>query len=359
MKYRQTLYLTLLLSAVIVLIKLASYQATFIESSYSLGFYHWFSAVMRTFLGWLPVSFGDILYGVVGAFLIFKLVRFTSLLFRNRKKIHFYNTKQWLKVLNAILLVYVVFNIFWGLNYNRQGVTKQLELSILPYSTGELSALNYLLVQKVNENKTAIPAGAAPLTNSQLFKKTVESYQSATVNYPFLAHKNVSLKSSLWGWLGNYAGFNGYYNPFTGEAQVNTTVPHFLQPFIACHEVAHQLGYAKEMEANFVGYLAASSSEEPLFRYSSYLDLFLYANRNLYFVDSVKAISYRKKLSAPVLADLKVRAKFSQAHQSFLEPIVAWGYGYFLLSNEQPQGMLSYDEVTGFLIAFYKKYNKV
>jgi hypothetical protein len=79
----------------------------------------------------------------------------------------------------------------------------------------------------------------------------------------------------LWGWLGNYVGFTGYYNPFTGEAQVNTTVPKFLQPFTASHEVAHQLGYAKEMEANFVGYLAASHSTDTLFRYSVYLDLFL------------------------------------------------------------------------------------
>ena len=132
MKYRQTLYLTLLLSAVIVLIKLASYQATFIESSYSLGFYHWFSAVMRIFLGWLPVSFGDILYGVAGAFLLFKLVRFISLLFLKNKRMGFYNATQWLKVLNAFLLVYIIFNIFWGLNYNRQGVTKQLQLNILP-----------------------------------------------------------------------------------------------------------------------------------------------------------------------------------------------------------------------------------
>ncbi len=59
-------------------------------------------------------------------------------------------------------------------------------------------------------------------------------------------------------WLGNYLGFTGYYNPFTGEAQVNTTVPQFLLPNIALHEMGHQIGYAKEDEANFSAYLAAS-----------------------------------------------------------------------------------------------------
>jgi hypothetical protein len=82
--------------------------------------------------------------------------------------------------------------------------------------------------------------------------------------------------------LGNYTGFTCYYNPFTGEAQLNTTIPRFLQPFIACHEVAHQLGYAKENEASFVGYLAAKGSGNALLQYSTYLDIFMHANRNLF-----------------------------------------------------------------------------
>ncbi len=47
-------------------------------------------------------------------------------------------------------------------------------------------------------------------------------------------------------------GVTGYLNPFTNEAQVNTTVPAFLQPFMTCHEIAHQLGFAPEEDANFV-----------------------------------------------------------------------------------------------------------
>ena len=81
-------------------------------------------------------------------------------------------------------------------------------------------------------------------------------------------------------------GFTGYYNPFTGEAQVNTTVPKFLLPYITLHEIGHQLGYAKEDEANFSGYLAAVDSHDTLFQYSTYLDLFVYANREVFYFDS-------------------------------------------------------------------------
>jgi hypothetical protein len=181
------------------------------------------------------------------------------------------------------------------------------------------------------------------------------AYQSASLTFPFLSYHPVSLKSSLWSNLLNYSGVTGYYNPFTAEAQVNTSVPSFLQPYIACHEVAHQLGYAKEMEANFVGYLAALSSPDTLFHYAAYLELFMYANRNLYSVDSISAKHYRDQLSLPVRKDIRAWILFNKNHESVLEPITRWVYEKYLFGNKQPQGILSYDEVSGFLIAYLKK----
>jgi hypothetical protein len=76
-------------------------------------------------------------------------------------------------------------------------------------------------------------------------------------------------------------------------------------------------------------------------------------------VDSSTARLYRKELIEPVKNDIKEWILFSQAHRGALEPVVRWVYGKYLQSNEQPQGMLSYDEVTGFIIAYYKKFGKM
>jgi len=132
-----------------------------------------------------------------------------------------------------------------------------------------------------------------------------------------------------------------------------------MQPFVACHEVAHQLGYAREMEANFVGYLAASGSGDTLMQYSVYLDLLLYSNRNLFNMDSLAARSYAKQLLPEVKADLKTWREFNLRHRNPIEPVFRWVYGLYLKNNEQPQGVLSYDVVTSFLIAFYKKTGKL
>src|SRR5207248_3994546 len=120
------------------------------------------------------------------------------------------------------------------------------------------------------------------ISKPYLFDKGKASYASANYDLPFLKYSFPSVKPSIFSYLGDYLGYTGYYNPFTGEAQVNTTVPIFVQPFTCTHEIGHQLGYAKEMEANFVGYLAASNSSDPVMQYSVYFDIYIYAIRNLY-----------------------------------------------------------------------------
>ena len=59
-------------------------------------------------------------------------------------------------------------------------------------------------------------------------------------------------------------------------------LPTILNPAILCHEVAHQLGYASESEASFVGYLTAKYSSNPYLQYSMYLDLLGYSLNEQY-----------------------------------------------------------------------------
>src|SRR5690606_14735208 len=148
---------------------------------------------------------------------------------------------------------------------------------------------------KVNEQRSSLNENYP--TKKEMFNRAEDIFHNSAEKYPVFKYKNASFKPSLCAWLGNHSGLTGYYNPLSGEAQVNTLVPEFLQPFIALHEIAHQVGYAKEDEANFVAFLVMKESSDTLFRYSGYLDLFLYANRNLYYADSSIAQEIRNKLS--------------------------------------------------------------
>ena len=359
MKFPKKLIIILFLLLICLLIHFFSVDAERVENNYSLTFYISIASKFRILFGWIPFSIGDIFWFVLIIFLLKQL--FLLLLFVLTKKRRLLTKEKGIQFVYSFLLFttvfYILFNIFWGINYNREGIATQLNLPLKEYSLTELKNINGLLVTKINESKQSLIRYKTAYPNTQeLFVMTENAYKNIADKLPFLHYQPRSIKESMWGWVGNYTGFLGYYNPATGEAQVNTTVPKFTQPFTACHEVAHQLGYAKEMEANFVGYLAAASSKDAVFQYSVYTDLFTYANRTLYFADSSSAFYYRRLLLSSVLDDYKERRKFNRDHTSFIEPIFRSAYGLFLKSNQQPNGILSYDEVTGFIIAYHKKF---
>jgi hypothetical protein len=191
-----------------------------------------------------------------------------------------------------------------------------------------------------------------------LFEKTTEAYLYADNLHPFLRYDPQSLKPSLYSYLGNYFGFEGYYNPFSGEGQVNTTIPRFLEPFVTAHEAAHQLGYAKENEANFVAFIACRSYPNPTFRYSMYLDMYLYSVTELGRKDSLLARSYFAKLNPQVKKDIEEYKDFLRRNRNPVEPVISWIYDGYLQANNQPEGKRSYNQVVAFLIAYYKKFGK-
>ena len=297
--------MVVLLLLLAVLIHLFSYNSSRVEYQYSTRIYPVLAKVLRSLTGALPFSIGDIVYGLFIIWLGFIIVK----LIRNKQ----FRKSIWLNLAIFFVSIYIIFNLAWGINYNRCGIAHQLGLRIEKYSKEDLKELNCDLIDKVNKSRASARSGQ--VSDKEIFDRTKKAFDAAAIKYPFLKYQKTAIKSSLWGWFGNYAGFTGYYNPFTGEAQVNTTIPQFIVPFTTCHEVAHQVGYAKEMEANFVGYIAATASSDSFFFYSTYLDLFLYANKNLYYSDSITSRLYRKELSPGVEKDIQEWITFNRRHK--------------------------------------------
>ena len=174
-------------------------------------------------------------------------------------------------------------------------------------------------------------------------------------NYPFCNQLTFHLKLPGTIPLGNYGGFLGYYNPFTGEGQINTECPSFLQPFIACHELAHQLGYASESEANFIGFLATTQAENMGMLYSGQLEMYLYATGKLNRMDSIAAKELYQQLHPLVKKDLKDYGNYLRKNETVFLKWTNYAYDFFLRSNNQQTGINSYRDVVGWIIAYRKK----
>ncbi|WP_205510746.1 DUF3810 domain-containing protein [Longitalea arenae] len=346
----------LILLGLAIIIKIFSLFPDAVETYYATGIYPVISKLQRFLFGWLPFSAGDIFYGLIIIWLLNKVYLTTRRIVKKQT-----NKKYWLHALLqtafAVVVIYVSFNALWGLNYNRRGVAYQLGLKVERYSKDDLVQLMQQIVVRLNALDSPARVNRDALQRKRnLFNGATSAYDQLATKDAHFTYSFKSVKPSLYSYLGNYLGYTGYYNPFSGEAQVNTTVPLFVQPFTTCHEIGHQLGYAKENEANFAGYLSASSSQDPAFRYSVYFDLYSYSRYYLYAQDSVAAKQLDAQLPPGVKADYKALREFVKKYRNPIEVIIDRLYGQYLKANEQPGGKLSYNEVVAWLVAYYKKF---
>lgn len=340
-----------------ILIKWVSWYPGWVERNYSLGLYPVISKVQRILFGWLPFSIGDLFYGFLVLVIIYKTFNLIKTIIQRKfNRPYFLTGLQ--QIIFFILFVYVFFNLLWGLNYDRKGIAQQLDLKVENYTIADLDTVTTIIQSRVNYYAQFVSEAQRDTFDKKktLFAGGKEAYKAAAVTYPFLKYSGQSVKPSLYSYLGNYFGFQGYYNPFSGEAQVNTTIPRFLEPYVTTHEIAHQLGYAKENEANFVGFLACRAYDNHAFRYSAYFDIYNYALGEVIRQDTALARSFQSKLDPQVKKDQLEFRDFFRRYKNPIEPIIAWGYGQFLKANNQPSGKRSYNEVITWLIAYYKKF---
>ncbi len=347
-------FLSLLIAS--LLINQLSNYPYLVEKYYSTGIFPWIATAQRWLFGWMPFSFGDITYvGVLGIGLV-KIIQCSIRSFQ--QKITISNLVHSLRFLaNIALSVYLIFHLFWGLNYTRLGIAYQLGISQHTYSAKELHELNCDLVEALNTTRISLGDSLVIYPDlRQTFRLSSEAYLISEKQFPFLRYRYPAIKPSLLTEVVSYAGYSGYYNPFSGEAQVNTDLPAFLQPFVCAHEMAHQLGYASEGEANFVAYLTALNAKDSFLHYSALFELFLSANAALMEIDFDAAVLNNRYLHKWVRQDKRIYRNFLLGKKNKLEPVIKSAYDQYLKANQQERGILSYDEWIGWAIAYQKKY---
>ncbi|UPK68673.1 DUF3810 domain-containing protein [Chitinophaga filiformis] len=317
--------------------------------------YSWISLLLRKVLGKVPFSVGDVIYA---AWIITLIVYLLNICYKIIKRQWKHLGVKILQGIQSLLTVYLVFMLFWGYNYDRNSLEKDLRLDVEDYTTDQLYQLTDTLLQQVNQCKIAlgdsINATHPGPDSAAMFSQAVMAYDLAGRQWPSLQYKNTCIKPSLYSQLLNYMGVGGYLNPFTGEAQVNVSTPGFLHPFTICHEVAHQLGYAPEQEANFVGYLVADHSPDVRFRYAANFEMFMYSVRQLRRQDTTLAGQLWRRTVPGIRADMRQMRDFYDRYRSPVDDYTTMIYDQYLKANNQEKGIHSYSEVVGWLIAYFK-----
>tara|TARA_R100001369_G_scaffold20091_1_gene36580 strand:- start:58716 stop:59789 length:1074 start_codon:yes stop_codon:yes gene_type:complete len=347
---RTSLILAILLPLQIIAIKIVSRFPEFIETWYSTGLYPYIAKIMRFSVGLLPFSLGDLLY----TFFIISTIRWVSV----RIKTRFSNYKIWiLDILATFSIIYACFHLFWGLNYYRLPLHRTLKIKNT-YTTEELVLLTSTLIKKSNHIHSELVNNDSlkvdyKFKKTFLLRSTIDGYKQLSVDYPKLTYEGHSLKRSLYSIPLTYMGFNGYLNPLTNEAQVNTQILRYKIPTTASHEIGHQLGFAKENEANFIACLATMNHNDPYFQYSGFTFALRYCLNELYVRDRAKADELIKTIHPGILANYKEVRDFWETHKNPIEPFFQVTYNGFLKANNQADGMKSYSYVVALLVNYF------
>ena len=100
------------------------------------------------------------------------------------------------KYLKLGLLVYIVFSLFWGLNYYRQGIEKQIGLELKPYSVDDLFALTTVLQQRMNSLAEKVDSVQRLQydKNRLVYEKGATTYNQLQVQYPYLGYESTNVE---------------------------------------------------------------------------------------------------------------------------------------------------------------------
>jgi len=329
----------------ILLFQLKNYPVI-VEQYYSQSLFPFIRSGLQLIFNHIPFSIGDIFYLILILFIISSIIRIIRKGFFQKKG------RDAVQILLGLVLALqistLVFYMFWGLNYFRKDAFKRLDLTESDYSSAELIEVGSMLIDSVNYSRAKVRKEDLAQSNDSIFKSSSLAIQN------FGASKPIA-KPSLSGSVISYLGTAGYYNPFTGEAQVNALMPVYLRPFVACHEMAHQNGFGAENEANFVGFMAGINSNNRLLKYSSYYlatQEFLTA---IWATDSMAFKTLKSRISPNVLSDLKSENEYWKSYRGATSKLSSIFYDNYLKANNQPEGLRTYNKMIKLSMAYYKK----
>ncbi|MDN3644330.1 DUF3810 domain-containing protein [Lutimonas halocynthiae] len=353
-KEKRNILLSVFLFFQIGIVALLSNYPEFIDRFYVNGLYPVIASILRFITGWVPFSIGDIIYGV----LIFLILRFLYKLImpkgQKRKNLL-------LQFLAGASVFYFCFYLFWGLNYSRSPISKSFSLEEESFDIEQLELITEKILFKTSSLQKSL-SGHDTLqveinySKHKILELTKIGYDELSQDFPQLAYNRPSIKKSLFSLPLTYMGFSGYFNPLSGEAQVDHLIPKINLPFTCSHEVAHQLGIASESEANFLGFLAGTYHKDPYFQYAAYLLVLRYALLDIRRYNKELFDTYLKRIPKGVLKNMRESDIFWKQYENPFEPLFKIFYDNYLKYNQHKDGLESYNQIMGLVISFDKSY---
>lgn len=363
-KYKLTLWLFITSLITFILYSLASHFPTFIETYYSRGINHYTIQLLSHLTGWLPFSLLEFgFYTLILYFILHILYRLIKML--QAPNMWKSQLITWcVHTLHILCILWLSFVLGWGFNYFRQPLSTSLHLKMSATPREDLIDLYAYLIKNANAIRPYLkedPSGYMTISDSfnSVRNRASIGYKVLGDNYLFFNGSYAKPKSLLISPLMNYTGITGIYSPFTGEANINTAILPQSLPATILHEMAHQRGFAKEAECNFIAFLACTMHPDIDFQYSGYLLAIAYTSQTLAQLDYEALINLNQTFSEKVMNDINNNNFFWKQYAGPIEKASSTVNNSYLKANGIKEGTANYGEMVTLLLNYYVTYLKL
>lgn len=333
-----------ILAAVVLLIStpLLSRFPAIIESLYAHGFYQIVTRVTSPVSTLVPFSLSEILlYAMIGGG-IYWIARG---LWRRR----LWKAVRELAVAGSVVVLW--FYVAWGFNYFRQPLDRSLGFTGVPADSAAIREHFAWAVAKANTGWRTIPEWSIPELDHELETSYRRVFASLHMTLPPGRRwpKTATVPAVL-----DYTLTSGIFGPLFHEIHLNAHLLPVELPFVLAHEKAHQLGYAREDEANFLAVLVCLTSADPAVRYSGQ---FAVLGRSMWrgYHSFAGDDSIRQQVRPEVIADFAAVSERVRPYFGPVAELAERAYDVYLKANRVEGGVRSYGDVVDLLIRWRKK----
>ena len=339
-----------------ILTKYAQLHPQWTENIYSLSIYPVLSSavaflpslVRLSVIEWLAVAF-------LLLFLCYVIYYLHKIIKNNNKGMILYNFLA--GIISAASILYFCFTALCGLNYHRYQFSHYTEYETAQYSTEELEQLCISLSHDLGRIRAQLGeytdiSRSKPGDFDSYATLSIQAIKKLSKQYPALNKPLYSTpKPVIMSKFMTQCGILGIFMPFTMESNINKDILLLELPSTMTHELAHQCGFMREDEANFIAYLACKQLEDPLMLYSGIFSAFYNSIHALNKIDPALSSEIIASLPKSVLSDWEQHKQFWAKQEGIISDISKEINNTYLKSNNQTDGIASYGKMVDLLLA--------
>ena len=230
----------------------------------------------------LAINVGECFMYLAALALLIALILSIFLIFLRKNKKY---KKYTFIYLNTILCIAITVQLVYMLNWYIPLHSSVMGNAISPaenITLDELETIRNHFVEQINEAAMESDRDEEGYLiypeEKEIRGKITESMHRLSPEYKRLTGYYPNMKPAYCSDIFEWMNIGGYTYPYTMEITYNRYVTKFFYPSLFAHESAHHQGYYRENEANFIEFLACTTADDPLLRYSGYMNSFSYIN---------------------------------------------------------------------------------